>query len=138
MGRNVLCALFLLLSMPSARADLLGSAAAFSVLAGSTVTNTGSTIMGGSLGVWPGTAVTGFPPGIVTPPGIIDAGDAIAGTAQTDLTTAYNTLAGLPHNEDLTGQDLGGLTLLPGVYFFKTSAELTGTLTLNAEGSDNA
>jgi type VI secretion system secreted protein VgrG len=138
MGRNVLCALFLLLSMPSARADLLGSAAAFSVLAGSTVTNTGSTIMGGSLGVWPGTAVTGFPPGIVTPPGIIDAGDAIAGTAQTDLTTAYNTLAGLPYNEDLTGQDLGGLTLLPGVYFFKTSAELTGTLTLNAEGSDNA
>ncbi len=136
MKRYALCALLLPLTLPSARADLLGTAASFAVLAGSTVTNTGPTTIGGDLGVSPGTAGTGFPPGIVS--GTIDEADAVAGTAQHDLTTAYNTLAGLPFNENLTGQDLGGLTLLPGVYSFSSSAQLTGTLTLNAQGNNNA
>jgi len=136
MRRYALCALLLPLTLPSARADLLGTAASFAVLAGSTVTNTGPTTIGGDLGVSPGTAVSGFPPGIVS--GTIHEADAVAGTAQTDLTTVYNTLAGLPFNENLTGQDLGGLTLLPGVYSFSSSAQLTGTLTLNAQGNNNA
>ena len=126
------------LVIPSAKADLLGTAANNAVLAGSTATNTGSTTISGNLGLSPGTSVTGFPPGLVTPPGVIDDSNAVALQAQSDDTTAYNTLAGLPFVTDLTGQDLGGLTLLPGVYHFDSSAQLTGVLTLNAEGSDNA
>ena len=116
---------------------VLGTAANFAVLAGSTVTNTGPTVLTGGLGVSPGTAVTGFPPGAVTG-GTIHAADAVAAQAQTDLTTAYTTAAGLTPTADLTGQDLGGLTLTPGVYHFASSAQLTGTLTLDSLGDPNA
>ena len=115
----------------------LGTAESFAVLAGSTVTNTGATNVYGDLGVWPGTAITGFPPGIVTG-GTIHAGDAVAMQAQSDLTTAYNFAAGEPCGDVLTGQNLGGLTLTPGVYCFASSAQLTGTLRLNALGNPNA
>lgn len=108
----------------------------FSVLGGSTVTNTGTTTVNGNLGVSPGTAVTGFPPGVVV--GTIHSADAAAGQAQTSLTTLYNQLAGMTCNTSLTGQDLGGLTLTPGVYCFASSAQLTGTLTLNAQNNPNA
>ncbi len=114
----------------------LDTAASFGVLAGSTVTNTGMTTVNGNLGVWPGTAVTGFPPGIVN--GTVNAGNAVAMTAQGDLTTAYNFAAGQPCGDNLTGQDLGGLSLTPGVYCFNSSAQLTGALTLNAQGDPNA
>jgi hypothetical protein len=123
---------------PAARAQVaLGTASSFAVLGGSTVTNTGATIVTGDLGVSPGSAVTGFPPGVVTG-GTIHAADAAAAQAQSDLTTAYNTAAGTPCGVDLTGQNLGGLTLTPGVYCFTTSAALTGTLTLNFQGNPNA
>jgi type VI secretion system secreted protein VgrG len=120
----------------AATAPSLGTAATFAVLGGSTVTNTGSTAITGDLGVWPGLAITGFPPGTVT--GTTHAGDAVALQAQSDVTTAYNDLAGQPCNTNLTGQDLGGMTLTPGAYCFSTSAQLTGTLTLNAQGSATA
>ncbi len=116
----------------------LGTAATYGVLGGSTVTSTGATIVNGDLGVSPGTAITGFPPGIVVPPGVIHSADASSAQAQTDLTTAYNAVAGTPTQVDLTGIDLGGLTLTPGVYGFSSSAQLTGTLTLNAQGNPNA
>jgi Ice-binding-like len=122
----------------------LGTAGTFSVLAGSTVTNTGPTVVsgdagnGGDLGVSPGSAVTGFPPGTVNPPGTIHVTDAVASNAQADLTIAYNTAAGLPCDQNLSGQDLGGLTLTTGVYCFDSSAFLTGTLTLDAEGNPDA
>lgn len=119
-----------------ARGDLLGSAQSFAVLGGSTVTNTGPTLVTGDLGVWPGTAITGFPPGVVN--GTIHASDAVAHQAQNDVTIAYNALAGMAPNQALTGTDLGGLTLTPGVYFFASSAFLTGTLTLDAMGDPNA
>ena len=115
----------------------LGTAQSFAVLGGSTVTNTGATAITGNLGVSPGSSVTGFPPGIVTG-GTIHAADSVAAQAQSDLTTAYNAAAGLPCGVDLTGQNLGGLTLTPGVYCFTSSAALTGTLTLNFQGNPNA
>jgi hypothetical protein len=116
----------------------LGTAGSFAVLAGSTVTNTGPSVIDGNVGVSPGTAITGFPPGIIIPPFTMHAGDAVAAQAQVDLTTAYNFAAGEVPSANLSGQDLGGLTLTSGVYFFSSSAQLTGTLTLNAQGDPNA
>ncbi|HEY5521123.1 MAG TPA: ice-binding family protein [Candidatus Limnocylindrales bacterium] len=114
----------------------LGTAGAFAVLGASTVTNTGPSVINGDLGVSPGSAVTGFPPGIVN--GTIHAADGVAAQAQSDLTTAYNNAAGQACNTNLTGQDLGGLTLTAGVYCFSSSAGLTGALTLNAKGVSGA
>jgi hypothetical protein len=129
--------LFLGLLHQQASADILGTAQPFAVLAGSAVTNTGPTVIAGDLGVWPGSAITGFPPGLVTG-GTTHTTDAVAMQAQLDVTTAYNTLAGMAVTQNLTGQDLGGLTLTPGVYFYSTSAQLTGTLTLDTLGNPNA
>jgi hypothetical protein len=130
-------ALALLFTSPSAFAQIsLNTAQNFGVLGGSTITNTGPTVVNGDLGASPGSAVIGFPPGIVI--GTIHAADAVAAQAQVDLTAAYNTAAGLACNTDLTGQNLGGLVLTPGVYCFDTSAQLTGTLTLDLQGNPNA
>jgi type VI secretion system secreted protein VgrG len=63
--------------------------------------------------------------------------DAVANLAQNAVTTAYNGLAAMPFTGDLTGQDLGGLTLTSGIYHFNSSAQLTGTLTLDAQGNNN-
>jgi len=116
----------------------LGGAEAFAVLGSSTVTNTGPTIVTGDLGVSPGTSCTGFPapctggPGTVI--GTIHAGDAVAAQAQDDALAASVALGAQSCDTDLTGQDLGGLTLAPGVYCFNTSAQLTGVLTLTGGG----
>ena len=111
----------------------LGPAGSFAVLASSTVTNTGPTVVNGDLGVSPGSALTGFPPGIVN--GTIHLADGTSLAAQSAITTAYNALAGQACNIDLTGQDLGGMTLTPGAYCFSSSAQLTGTLTLDGLGN---
>lgn len=114
----------------------LGTAQSFAVLGGSTVTNTGSSVLTGDLGVSPGSAITGFPPGTRT--GTTHAADAVALQAQNDVITQYNALASAACTADLTGQDLGGKTLTSGVYCFSSSAQLTGPLTLNAQGNANA
>jgi hypothetical protein len=119
-----------------ASAGILGSANKFGVLGGSTVTNIGPTIVNGDLGLWPGSDITGFPPGSVV--GVIRTTDPVAQQAQADVTTAYNFLAGMPMNADLTTQNLGGMTLAPGVYFFSSIAELDTTLTLDGQGDSNA
>lgn len=127
------------LPLPGMAAIPMGTAGNFAVLAGTTVTNTGPSIVdGGDIGVSPGTAIVGFPPGSLLPPYVFHSADAVALQAQNDLTTAYNAAAGLAVTQDLTGQDLGGLTLQPGVYFFSSSAQLTGTLTLDALGDPDA
>jgi len=124
----------------SAKAAItLGTAGNFAVLAGSTVTNTGSSVIrGGNVGVSPSSAIIGFPPAIIVGPFTTHSSDAVSLQAQNDLTVAYNIAAGLAPTQDLTGLDLGGRTLLPGVYFFASSAPLTGTLTLNDLGNADA
>jgi len=126
----VLLSLLLPLLVLSAYANSvsLGTAGSYSVLAGSAVTNTGSSVLSGNLGVSAGCAVSGFPPGIVH--GTINQCNGAAAQAQLDLTTAYNAAKGLPATGTLTGVDLGGQHLTPGVYFFASSAQLTGTLVL--------
>lgn len=108
----------------------------FGVLAGSTVTNTGASVVTGNVGVSPGLAIVGFPPGTAT--GTLQSGGATPAQAQTELTTAYNAAAGAVCNTVLTGIDLGGLTLVPGVYCFAAGAQLTGNVTLNFLGDPNA
>jgi Ice-binding-like/Bacterial Ig-like domain len=120
---------------------VLGTACSFGILGGSTVTNVvgTATTINGDVGVWPGSAVTGFgPPASIT--GTIHAGDATAQTAQGDLTTAYNNAAGAAGGAVLP-PDIGGSTLFPGVYK-TTSAQpslgITGNLTLDGQGDPNA
>jgi len=115
----------------------LGTAAGFAAVAATTITNTGPSDVTGDLGVYPGTAVVGFPPGHVT--GTIYAGNAVAKTAADDVLTAYNFAAGESCDRTLSNPDLGGVTLMPGVTCFtSTSVGLTGTLTLDANHDPNA
>jgi hypothetical protein len=117
----------------------LASAATFEVLAASTVTSTGPTIIsGGNLGLSPGSAVTGFPPATLTPPAVMHVTDPSAAQAQLDLTTAYNYAAGLPGGAVLPG-DLSGLTFAPGLYTNSSTVMLSaGNVTLDAQGNANA
>ncbi len=130
-------AAFLLIATSASGQISLGTSQSFGVLGGSTVTNTGPSAITGNVGVSPGNSVTGFPPGVVAG-GTIHAGNATAEQAQTDLTVAYTAAAGTACNVDLTGQNLGGLTLTPGVYCFSSSASLTGILTLDLQGNPSA
>ncbi len=132
---------WLVLAAAPGSAQLLGTAGSYGVLGASTVTNTGNTVITGDLGLYPGSAITGFSaidsgPGLFT--GLANIGNAAAAQAQLDANTAYLSLQGLSAAFNLTGLDLGGMTLTPGVYHFDSSAQLTGALTLNALGDDNA
>jgi type VI secretion system secreted protein VgrG len=113
----------------------LGTADTYSVLAASTVTNTGLSILSDNVGVSPGTAVTGFPPGIYG--GVKHAADAQALQAKSDLLTAYNDAAGRSAT-GLASVDLVGLTLVPGVYKAPGQLKLTGNVTLDAQGNQDA
>ena len=138
---------------PAAYGDLLGTAGSFAVLGGSTVTNTGATVLTGDLGLDTGSSITNPAGSSITVNGTFYSGTGtlsanppnvdIEGTAvqaQSDLTTAYLSLDALAPKQDLSGQDLGGLTLTAGVYKFDSSALMTGTLgalTLNFQDLSN-
>jgi Ice-binding-like len=115
----------------------LGTASTYAVLGGTTVTSTGNTVLTGDLGIWPGTACSGFPapctggPGTVS--GTIRAGGAQALQAQSDLTTAYGVAAASPCNS-VSLAAWGGQTLTPGTYCQTTSPTISGTLTLSGNG----
>ena len=135
-ARGLLLALLLtvlLASTAHAQSVDLGTADRFAVLGGSTVTNTGSTIITGDLGVSPGTALTGAPLVI----GEVHNDDAVARQAKVDLATAYDVAAGRPSTATVSG-DLGGRTLVAGVYTSASSLELTGDLTLDGQNDPNA
>jgi hypothetical protein len=112
----------------------LGTAASFSVLGGSTVTNTGPTTMFGDLGLSPGSSVTGAPHVL----GATHVDDAVAIEAKSSLTTAYNDAASRPTNGS-AGTDLSGQTFTPGVRTASSSLLLaSGSVTLDAQGNPNA
>lgn len=113
----------------------LGTAGTYSVLGGQTVTNTGASTLSGDLGVNPGPAITGFPPGIVA--GATHAGDAPALQAQSDLTIAYDAARLSPSTANVSG-DLVGKTLTAGVYTSTSDLLLSGTLTLDGQNDPNA
>lgn len=142
LGLGMVAAMFLSAMPVSAATTVnLGRSTSFAVLAGTpTVTNTGATTVLGSLGVYPGSAVTGFPPGTVSD-GTIHAADGVAAGAQSDLTTAYNQAAAEGPVTATEPANLSGLTLTPGVYQSSSDGALSisgGTLTLNGGGNPNA
>ncbi|WP_375479482.1 ice-binding family protein [uncultured Jatrophihabitans sp.] len=122
---------------PSAGGPPLGNARSYSVLAATGVTNTGPTTISGDLGVdpSPGSTIIGFPPGTVA--GDVDADDAAAAAAQSDLSDAYDDAAQRSADAQFAG-DQGGQTFAPGVYHTGAAFALTGTLTLDGQGDPNS
>jgi hypothetical protein len=115
----------------------LGTAAPFGVVASSAISNTGATIVTGNLGLSPNTesSITGFPPGLS---GTVYAGNAVADQARQDAQTAYNTAGSLASTSQIAGADLGGQTLVAGVYTSASAVGLTGTLTLDGQNDANS
>jgi hypothetical protein len=121
-----------LLTVPS-----LGAASGFALLGASTVTCTNLSAVTGDVGVSPGTGITGFNPSC-TITGAIRARDTVAAQGHADLGIAYGALKAVACEHNLTGLNLGGRTLAPGVYCFNSSAGLTGDVTLDGGGDSNA
>ena len=119
----------------------LGCAAPFAILAGSTITSTGPSIVNGNVGLSPGSALVGFPPGIIN--GTQEITTPTAAAAKLCLTAAYIDGQGRSLNAiSLPGQ-LGGLTLAPGLYSNSSTSGISGTgpngiLTLDAQGNANS
>ncbi len=127
-----------MLAQPAAAvvSPTLGTASTFAVLGGSAVTNTGASVVTGDLGVSPGSSISGFPPGQVVG-GIVQSAP-VSTAAQADIGTAIGEASAQPCDTNLSGLDLGGMTLTPAVYCFDSSAQLTGVLRLDAQGSPTA
>ena len=117
----------------------LATSANYAVLAGTTVTNTGNSVLDNSLGLWPGSSITGFPPGLVLAPATTDTTNAAAQQAQSDLTAAYLDAAARPVDATISSQ-LANLQLIPGVYSgpSKSPLLLSGPLVLDGQGDRNA
>ena len=117
----------------------LGAAANFAVLAAAGVTNTSTpTTITGDLGLWPGTSMTNFPPGMVN--GTIDVDDPTAQAAEAALTIAYDNAAHRVGAFTPAIGNVGGLVFTPGLYRSSSSTAISGggNLTLDAQGNPNA
>jgi hypothetical protein len=112
----------------------LGTAADYAIVANTTITNTGVSVIDGNLALV-GPSVTGLG-GVVT--GRSDIGNAAASRAEADVLSAHQDATGSGPATDMSGVDLGGMTLSPGIYHFGSSAALHGTLTLDGGGASNA
>lgn len=121
---------------PPAPGVNLGAAAPFGILAGSTVTCITGGIVNADIGISPGTALTGFGP--CTFSGSTHLADAVAAQAQLDLTSAYNTVAGMPCGTVVGTANIGGTTRAAGVYCSASSMLVNGDLTLDGGGNPNA
>ena len=122
--------------MPLTIDQQLASADAFAILASSTVTNSGATVItGGNLGLYPGTSVTGFPPGVVVPPAVQHITDQIANQAEIDAMTAWNVYKNLAPGTVIS--ELAGQVLTPGTYTAASTLDLSvgGVLTLSGNGN---
>jgi hypothetical protein len=113
----------------------LGTTSPFAVLGGSTVTNTGPSVINGDVGVSPLTSITGFPPGVVN--GTFHTADGVASGAQDDLVIAYDNAAGRSSDVTLPGDPVGS-TLAPGTYTASSQLLLSGDVTLDAHSDPNA
>ena len=129
----------LIVPQPPAQAQTAGinlqTAESYSVLATTAIASTGSSALSGNAGTSPGTAITGFPSGILT--GSIHAADNHARAAQADLVTAYADAAGRAPTGTLAG-DLAGRTLTAGVYKSTAAVAVSTTLTLDAQNDPTA
>ncbi len=116
----------------------LAGTSIFAILAGSSITSTGATVITGDLGLSPGSSIGGFPPGILN--GTQHINDALANQAKLDLTAAYNNAAGRTSTDIATlSGNIGGLTLTPGLYKSTSSLAISsGDLTFDARGNANA
>jgi hypothetical protein len=116
----------------------LGTADKFALLGGSGISNVSAhTFIIGDVGSSPTCTVTGIKPSQVKGHLYLKCSNVTA-QAQKDLTVAYNQAKGAMCGTNLTGKDLGGMKLIPGVYCFDTAAQLTGTLKLDAQGHSNS
>lgn len=132
-----LAALFVLIWPATALAattdPLLGTSGNYAVIASSTITDAGASWITGRMALSPGTSITGFPPATSGPIDVPPGGAGAALQARNDATIAYNNAAGETPFVTLSA-DLGGMTLVPGIYRYSSAAGLTGTLTLNGGG----
>jgi len=114
----------------------LGSASSYAALSGTTVTSTGATALTGDLGVSPGSAVTGFPPGTYT--GTKNVANAASAGAILNATTAFNNASGRSNCAVSVAGNIGGQTLTPGLYKSTSSLAISsGDLTLSGGGNPN-
>jgi type VI secretion system secreted protein VgrG len=122
----------------SCKADPINPMNGFAILGATTITNTGFTNIYGNIGLTSGSSVTGFPPGQLSSGSSIHILDAATTAADQDASNSYTSTSAMLPSASLSGQDLGGLTLTPGVFSFASSAQLSGSLLLNFAGENDA